>query len=117
MKTCPNCGSILADNEPYCENCGFDPGYDIGNWNYGSHNTSKPYIHGEHIKSPEKEPDDGDMIAGFIFLGVLIVCGLMYLDMYHWDIGNLIQSNIESIVLLIIVGVVCYKAYTFFEGL
>lgn len=34
MKTCPNCGSILADNEPYCENCGFDPDFDIGSWNY-----------------------------------------------------------------------------------
>ena len=46
MKTCPNCGSILADNEPYCENCGFDPDFDMGNWNYGGYRSSnKPYIH------------------------------------------------------------------------
>lgn len=32
MKTCPNCGSVLADNEPYCENCGFNPDYDGEDW-------------------------------------------------------------------------------------
>ena len=32
MKTCPNCGSVLADNEPYCENCGYDPDFDGGGW-------------------------------------------------------------------------------------
>ena len=32
MKTCPRCGSALADNEPYCENCGFDPDYDSEDW-------------------------------------------------------------------------------------
>lgn len=32
MKTCPNCGSILADNEPYCENCGFNPDFDFDEW-------------------------------------------------------------------------------------
>lgn len=32
MKTCPRCGSILADNEPYCDNCGFDPDFDIDDW-------------------------------------------------------------------------------------
>lgn len=34
MKICPNCGSILADMEPYCENCGFDPDFDFGDWEY-----------------------------------------------------------------------------------
>lgn len=29
MKTCPRCGSILADNEPYCDNCGYDPDFDM----------------------------------------------------------------------------------------
>lgn len=38
MKECPECGSVLADNEPYCENCGFDPGLDSGNWNHGGYN-------------------------------------------------------------------------------
>lgn len=32
MKTCPRCGSILADNEPYCDNCGFDPDFDSDDW-------------------------------------------------------------------------------------
>ena len=32
MKICPECGSILADFEPYCNNCGFDPDYDMGDW-------------------------------------------------------------------------------------
>ncbi len=34
MKICPNCGSVLSDFEPYCENCGFDPDYDFGDWEY-----------------------------------------------------------------------------------
>ena len=29
MKTCPRCGSILADNEPYCDNCGYDSDFDM----------------------------------------------------------------------------------------
>ena len=32
MKTCPNCGSILGDFEPYCENCGFNPDLDFDDW-------------------------------------------------------------------------------------
>ena len=52
MKICPNCGSILADNEPYCENCGFDPDFDIGSWNY-QQTTKKPYYHGDHIETPD----------------------------------------------------------------
>ena len=52
MKTCPNCGSVLADNEPYCENCGFDPDFDFGGWNQPK-STRKPYYHGDHIKDPD----------------------------------------------------------------
>ena len=29
---CPICGSVLADNEPYCENCGFNPDLDFDDW-------------------------------------------------------------------------------------
>ena len=32
MKICPNCGSILADNEPYSENCGYNPDFDMDDW-------------------------------------------------------------------------------------
>jgi ribosomal protein S27AE len=34
MKTCPECGSILADYELWCEFCGFNPDYDMGDWEY-----------------------------------------------------------------------------------
>lgn len=54
MKTCPSCGSILADNEPYCENCGFNPDYDMGSWNGGyRRRTKKAYYHGDHIKDTD----------------------------------------------------------------
>lgn len=43
MKTCPECGSTLADNEPYCENCGFGPGFDSGSWNYGQRKYARKY--------------------------------------------------------------------------
>jgi uncharacterized OB-fold protein len=32
MRTCPNCGSVVGDYDVYCENCGFDPDYDMGEW-------------------------------------------------------------------------------------
>ena len=32
MKRCPNCGSVIADFEVYCEFCGFDPDYDFSDW-------------------------------------------------------------------------------------
>ena len=54
MKICPKCGSALADNEPYCENCSFNPDFDSGSWYYGERTYSiEPYRHGDHIKEPE----------------------------------------------------------------
>ncbi|MBE6491152.1 MAG: zinc-ribbon domain-containing protein [Methanobrevibacter sp.] len=34
MKECPNCGTMLPDDEPYCDYCGFDPDFDSGDWIY-----------------------------------------------------------------------------------
>ena len=77
MKTCPNCESTLADNEPYCENCGFDPDFDIRGWNQGR-NTRKPYYHGDHIKKPDpyvfgKEVDWIIFAAAMAFLIFTII--------------------------------------------
>lgn len=47
MKICPECGSILADFEPYCTNCGFDPDYDMGDWIRDSHSAKINYYHGD----------------------------------------------------------------------
>ena len=118
MKTCPNCGSILADNEPYCENCGFDPDFDMGNWNYGGYRSSnKQYIHGEHIKSPENSGDDAlDMIVGLLLLGVIVVGVFVSLDLYHWDIVSLVIDNFLPFVMLIIIAVVFIKVYNFFDS-
>ncbi len=82
MKTCPSCGSVLADNEPYCENCGFDPDFDGGSWNYGSHNHSKkPYTPGKPIKVEPgvfgKELDSIIFIAVMIFIVVLFAIILL----------------------------------------
>lgn len=54
MKNCPECGAILADNDLYCENCGFDPDFDVGSWDYGQPDHSR--IHYTHRK-PTKNPD------------------------------------------------------------
>ncbi|WP_298502140.1 zinc ribbon domain-containing protein [uncultured Methanobrevibacter sp.] len=118
MKICPNCGSILADNEPYCENCGFDPDYDMGNWSYGGYRSSnKPYIHGEHIKSPENSDGDVlDMLAGLFLLGAIVVAVFVSLYLHHWDIVSLVMDNLGPLVLLIIIVVVVVKACTFFDG-
>ena len=52
MKECPECGSVLADNEPYCENCGFDPGFDRGSWNLD-------FAIGEIVAKGQDTGDDG----------------------------------------------------------
>lgn len=118
MKICPNCGSILADNEPYCENCGFDPDYDMGNWNYGGYRSSnKPYIHGEHIKSPENSDGDAlDAIVGFLLLATIVVGIFVSLDLHHGDIFSIVMDNLLPLVLLIIIAVVFIKVYSFFDS-
>ena len=80
MKTCPNCGSILADNEPYCDNCGFNPDFDVGSWNDGYGRTNKkPYYHGDHIKDPHPYfiNKEFDWIVFAIAFAVLIFVILM----------------------------------------
>lgn len=112
MKICPNCGSVLADNEPYCDNCGFDPSFDIGG-------SSRPYIHGEHIKSSKKSQDDDPLsaVVGLLFLGVLLFGAYVYLDMYNWDVVRLILSNLDSIVYIIILAIICGVACNYFNNL
>lgn len=85
MKTCPNCGSIIADNEPYCENCGFNPDYDMGSWNSRHRRTTKPYYHGDHIKDPDpyvfsKEIDWAFCIGAGII--ALILSILLFYDSF-----------------------------------
>ena len=108
MKTCPNCGSILADNEPYCENCGFDPDFDMGSWNIRPQiNSRKPYYHGDHIKSSQNKQNDFlSIITGFIFLGTLIFIALLILNSYNWNIGYLILSNLDSVAGLILAVII-----------
>ncbi|WP_156064569.1 zinc-ribbon domain-containing protein [Methanobrevibacter sp. YE315] len=50
MKICPSCRSVLADNEPYCENCGYDPDFDGGSWLPDNTSLKMSYYHGERIK-------------------------------------------------------------------
>ena len=117
MKECPKCGSVLADIEPYCENCGFDPDFDGGSWKKSYGSARMPYVHGEHIKSPKNSGDDVlDMIAGLFLLGAIVVGVFVALDMYHWDIVSLVMSNLLPLVLLIIIVVVFIKVYAFFDS-
>lgn len=70
MKECPECGSVLADNEPYCENCGFDPGFDAGSWGHGSSRSrSVQYA----PKKPDKNQESSlDEAIGCIFLIIMV---------------------------------------------
>ena len=69
MKECPECGSVLADNEPYCENCGYDPDFDGGGWRSGSANTSpRPYPY-----TKKKKSSSGDEIP-LVFIVAAILC-------------------------------------------
>ena len=119
MKKCPNCGSVLSDFEPYCDFCGFDPDYDMGDWDYSERGSlTMSYYHGERIKSSTNSQDDASgIIVGIIFLGVFIFGAWAYLEMYHWDIGFLILSNLESIFILIILIIVFSAACSYFNKL
>ena len=48
MKICPKCSSILADNEPYCENCGYDPDFDDGQYDYDVDNGNDYDLDGSY---------------------------------------------------------------------
>ena len=50
MKICPKCSSILADNEPYCENCGYDPAFDGGSWKSDDLSLKVSRPHGEYLQ-------------------------------------------------------------------
>ncbi len=108
MKTCPNCGSVLADNEPYCENCGFDPDFDIAF-------TSQP----KTVRKPNYQKNNGnsepsplDVAAGLFVIATLIFCAWMILDANNWNIVYIITSNIDTIlsipVAIIIFGPILY---------
>ena len=108
MKTCPNCGSVLADNEPYCENCGFDPDFDIAF-------TSQP----KTVRKPNYQKNNGnsepsplDVAAGLFVIATLIFCAWMILDANNWNIVYIITSNIDAIlsipVAIIIFGPILY---------
>ena len=115
MKTCPNCGSVLADFEPYCTNCGFDPYFDGGRWKQGGYSSKIDHYHGERIKSSSNSIIDFlNLIVGFLMLVVLVGGALLYLEMYDWNLGRLIWSNLESVILLIICIVVFAVACNYF---
>ena len=68
MKECPECGSVIADNEPYCENCGFDPGFDAGSWRHGSSGS----VRYAPKKSGKNQENSADAAIGCIFLIFMI---------------------------------------------
>ena len=119
MKTCPNCGSALADNEPYCENCGFDPYFDYRDWDGNSSYSGKIYVPKEHIKS-SRNADDENLLRnlGILLLCVLLVISIVYLDgTYDWDIRLFIGSNLDSIFMLIILWIIFVMGYKFYNNL
>ena len=79
MKECPNCGSVIADNEPYCENCGFDPGFDSGSWNHGSTRLgSVQYF----PKQTENRETSDNAAFGCVFLIIMIFSFVFMLYVY-----------------------------------
>ena len=77
MKECPECGSVIADNEPYCENCGFDPGFDSGSWNQGSSGSVQYFP-----KQSEKNQETDDAALGCIFLIIIFVAFAFMMYVY-----------------------------------
>lgn len=76
MKECPECGSVLADNEPYCENCGYDPNFDSGGWRSSAY-SGKTYARAE---DPDpyvlgKAADSIICIGAFLLLLFVILVG------------------------------------------
>ena len=85
MKECPECGSVLADNEPYCENCGYDPDFDGGGWRHGSAGHQKK-TYGP--REPIKDPDPyvfGEVIDSAFCLGSIILLVFATLVYFVWS--------------------------------
>lgn len=81
MKTCPRCGSVLADNEPYCENCGYDPDFDFGGFSTGrSSYSSRPRSSYSGLDEDIKEFAI-NVVYVIIFFSIfaLLVWGILYI--------------------------------------
>lgn len=112
MKTCPNCGSVLADNEPYCENCGYDPDFDLGGY------IRKPSHQRKNARKPSNpKSSDGDLIGGIFLLAVLIFCAWMILQSYSWNIVSLILDNLDSVFAAMIAIPATYLVLNFISQL
>ena len=110
MKTCPNCGSVLADNEPYCENCGYDPDFAIGGY------IRKPSHQRKNSRTPSKpKSSDSDIIGGIFLLAVLIFCACLILQRYSWNIVSLIFDNLDSVFAAMIVILIVALVVNFFS--
>ena len=105
MKICPKCGSVIADYEVYCENCGFDPDYDMGSWRQDTTSTKLPYYHGEHIKKPDPYVlgKEVDWILFAITIAFLIFA--IFIPFYNTN-----NFNMEIVILIdcFIVFIICY---------
>lgn len=100
MKTCPNCGSTLADNEPYCENCGFNPGFDSGSWNYGQRKSARKfYNQGKPVKN--QEPSAGESF-GTIILIIAIAALIFGIFLPFYNNDNIIVMIIFLTVFVIV---------------
>ena len=84
MKTCPECGSILADNEPYCENCGFNPDFDVGSWNYGQTDYTRKY----HARAEPIKNTNHYMFAkesfSLLLIAMFVIFLLLFLFRLYW---------------------------------
>lgn len=83
MKTCPNCGSILADNEPYCDNCGFDPDFDMGSWNRGSVRSSRS------LNSSPRSSGLNEDIKEFVLNVIGVIIFLSVVALIFWAIVHI----------------------------
>lgn len=114
MKVCPNCGSILADFEPYCTNCCFDPDFDSRNWKPDGHSSKINYYPGKRIKNPDpyvlgKEADWALCIVAWSILMCMIF--IFYVQPF---LSNIWQYNHEVITFLFFIIVFIVIAYGIF---
>ena len=115
MKECPNCGSILADFEPYCTNCGFDPDYDRGYWKKVGYSANMNYYHGDHIKDSDLNVL-GNVAQWAVFSVVMIILMFMIIEFYVLPfLSNIWQNNPWVIIFLIFIILVIAIAYTIYQ--
>lgn len=111
VKFCPNCSSVLAENEPYCENCGFDPDYDFGSWDYGS--SCQPT--GRRVRFEPAMRSENNFVNHMVWIFFIIAFAALAYSLFaqfnmSFSFGNLLMLAPALIILIAVLSILSAKS-------